>query len=209
MGIEQTAKIDEYELIMGYLDTSYWTNDIASWFSRREKRTKDFRERTVHDLQSRATEVIRNGDKHYRSPFVKTRWEVDMTDTRPEIPYINGCHSPVFDEESLTDSVYFLMERRDSISPVPKYTRTHSNEPPQTRGRLKGVKMPYDLVPKKEYKGNSFVNSALPAKKNWKVGNELGYARDRGIPPDPKVLRQLSWTYHAPKGRIGKINMSL
>ena len=187
--------------------------ETTAWFQERDTRTPDFLVIKIFNGRKYVKRIKRATDIHYRRESSSRTIKHDMLDTRPEIPYLRRA--------PISLQTYVDMHRKMYVDPAssevffpdymevdkPRYTRRHSNEEPQTHARVRDVKRPYDLEPRKKVTIEFPVDSSRPNKKNWRVRKELERSWMSDVRPNPRVIKENSWTYHAPPGKLGKINI--
>lgn len=188
--------------------------ETAVWLQERDARTSNFIVRREFNGKRFVKRIKRATDKYYQSEKYRINGhEVDMMNARPEIPYIIGAPISLQVYVDLHGKIYVDPASNEVFFPdsmhieVPRYLRTHSNEEPQTRARVKEVKRPYDLQPKKKFQLIFPVDSHRPVKNNPKLRQGFSLSTFGETESDPPILKNIPWTYHAPPGKPGKVNL--
>jgi len=184
--------------------------EVNGWFSPREKRTKDFVERTRRERYGtkrygfrygfgRETYFTKSPDRRtFRRRKLKNPGRRShIRNYRPEIPTHSGVHylnGP--DESGLADLVSLPYIYNGDLKTSPRYSRKFSNEAPQTM-----PKIPYREIPTLRKRDSRRRYMDLREPNVWiRVIN----------PGDPRKDHNGKcqvWAYHSPKGMIGKSNL--
>src|SRR3989344_978839 len=185
--------------------------ETTAWFQEGDVRTPDFIVKREFNGRRFIRRIKRVTDNHHKpKTYRRIGHEVDMMSARPEIPYIRRAPISLQAYVDLYLDIYtppylsqvFFTEFVDLE--VPRYSRPHSNEEPQTRARVKGVKRPYDLEPKKRINLDFPVDNSKPIKNNPRLWQRNFWSPSVPREQVPPILKSIPWTYHAPSGKPGK-----